>query len=569
MGSACSVPWLHSSAAVSPQLDAYSFPPRSTALAAFFSMEQPRWIAERALGSASLLTRDSFTWNRVLAYGGTAVLKASLHKGVDRVFAVKAIDKGVMFSHKLGPSVRREVVVQSYLNGLDRFATRLFNVTEDDTSLLLVMELAPGGTLRDVVKRCGGRLSEDAAKFYVAELAQALGILHESGFLHGDIKPRNICLDAGGHVKLVDFGSARRVLQRVSGEFAKLPPDGTQWITPDFAAPELVSRDPYTPAVDWFSLGAVMFELLTGSPPFRCAVGVGAQCDVGANVRSGSRGPLPRTLSEEGADFLTALLRQQPERRLSFDGIRSHRWMAGVDWSRVRARTYRAPFVPELRFRGDTRYFPGTGKPARFRGRGAEPLSMVERSYASVKNFPLCSEIRASSVGTIGHSHSTPSMHHRLSSSASGSASRAPEGGRSRAASAAQRRPSTGMLITHRGEVQRVATGSSPVITSQAEPHWPAGAQIGMTHSAEASELQVIRPFASTGQGESTVAAYSMAPDILTTVSGSVASSQRQWSEQQLSGKPAVTPSTKDIAAVVASSRRRLNASQKPSASHA
>jgi serine/threonine protein kinase len=376
----------------------YRFPPDSLGGASVFRhTECPEWVAVRALGSSSLLNAGNFTWTRNLAKGGTSLLQASLHSGVGKIYAVKAIDKRKLLDRKLGPSVRREIILQSYLNGLDGFAVNLFNVTHSDRSLLLLMELACGGSLADLLERRKQPMNEPEARFYVAETAAALSLLHHEQYLHGDVKPRNLCLDAAGHIKLVDFGSSRRVLCHDDGRFANIVPDGSEWITTDYAAPERIGRKAYNPAIDWFALGGVLFTCLTDTPPF--SAGRESRREVERRILAGDRRPLPPHLSESCVQFLNGLQRTDPMCRFSFADVREHPWMAGVDWDRVHSRSYQPPFVPELRFRGDTRYFPPVksshDQPA------AGPGS-PEALYASLENFPLCSEVRKPSFGVGG-----------------------------------------------------------------------------------------------------------------------------------------------------------------------
>lgn len=448
-------------------------------------------------------------WRKVLGRGGTSTIQACLHRAVGKVFAVKSISKHELYMQKLGPSVRREVIVHSYLNGLDGFASKLFNVTEDESSLMLVMGLACGGTLRDMSVRAGGKVTESAARFYIAEAAVALGLLHDEQYLHGDIKPRNICIDAGGHVVLVDFGSSRRVLRRDSGKFATISPDGTEWMTTDYAAPELIERRPYGPAVDWFSLGAVMFELLTGSPPFSEGAG-SLRRDTEANIRNGSRRRLPGGVSEDCADVLNRLLRQDPDRRLDAEGLLAHPWMAGVDVHRVRSRSYRPPFVPELRFRGDTRYFPvPTSSPRRHRDSRSQAIAT---GYAAAANFPLCSQVRPptlpaavlrltrSSPAMAGraHKHATSSGRSRARHSKSGVVPRRSSAHASDLASpssiglAADATPS----VAIESAVAEAVSGSMRFSRTGASPSSP-------MHAVESSSLVVTRPFGVEGESYS------------------------------------------------------------------
>ncbi|GAA5827013.1 hypothetical protein JCM10212_005324, partial [Sporobolomyces blumeae] len=131
---------------------------------------------------------------------------------------------------------------------------------QDDENLFMVLDLMLGGDLRFHLDRLG-TIKEDAVRFYVAEMALALGDLHKRGIVHRDIKPDNILLDEKGHAHLTDFNIAvhfteRRALTSVAGSMA-------------YMAPEVLSKRGYFSTVDWWSLGVVAYELLFGKRPYR------------------------------------------------------------------------------------------------------------------------------------------------------------------------------------------------------------------------------------------------------------------------------------------------------------
>lgn len=312
---------------------------------------------------------------------------AALHETVGKIFALKAMDRYLLFTRQLVADVQREVAFQSHLDGLEGFSPRLFNVTQDSTYTYLVMEFIPGGTLERLCKTVRQPMAEDVARFYVAEIACGLALLHSLHFVHGDIKPRNVMIDALGHIKLVDFGTARNLhynpLERC---FTPIRREGA-WLTTDFAAPELLQDLPYTTGVDWYSLGALAAALVTGHPPpSMVSRRTGKLQDT--RVMDRWLGSLTVTTSLRG--LLHGLLAADPLRRYKFDDISSHEWMKGVDWSHVRARRCWPPFIPSLRFRADLRYFAST-TPRRPGGK------LVPRSFAARYTDASMFTIRTSS----------------------------------------------------------------------------------------------------------------------------------------------------------------------------
>ena len=142
----------------------------------------------------------------------------------------------------------------------------LYLVGEADGLPYFTMKLAAGGTLADKISRDGKWNTKDAAELMVL-VGGGVQFAHEHGVIHRDLKPANILVDAGGSVKLLDFGIAKLL----SGE-GSTDPDATlagqQAFTPDYAAPEQVRGESVSTATDLYSLGVVLYELLTGSRPF-------------------------------------------------------------------------------------------------------------------------------------------------------------------------------------------------------------------------------------------------------------------------------------------------------------
>ncbi|CAM9978801.1 unnamed protein product, partial [Hapterophycus canaliculatus] len=162
--------------------------------------------------------------------------------------------------------IKAAIVVQAEIDTLARmqhpFIVHLFAVHQDDARCMLVLEYAAGGELLHRIRK-RLRLPDGEAKFYAAEIADALQYMHnEAGIIYHDLKPENILLAADGHVKVVDFGLA-------------LDAEAKQWDecrmgTSMYMAPELANhrvQGAHAPAVDWWSFGCVVYEMLSGTLP--------------------------------------------------------------------------------------------------------------------------------------------------------------------------------------------------------------------------------------------------------------------------------------------------------------
>jgi serine/threonine protein kinase len=184
--------------------------------------------------------------------------------------------------------------------------------------------------------------SEETAAFYMAEMVLALSHLHDDlGVVYRDLKPENCLLDAHGHLLLTDFG-----LSKVAVDDAD---DTCHSIlgTVEYMAPEVIQGKKYGKAVDWWSLGALGVDLLTGHPPFRGPNHAKIQDNI---VRQ--KLILPFFLSADAKDLLTRLLRKEPAKRLGSNmprdlaTIKRHRFFRKIDWTRLAARDLDPPIQP-------------------------------------------------------------------------------------------------------------------------------------------------------------------------------------------------------------------------------
>lgn len=124
------------------------------------------------------------------------------------------------------------------------------------------MDFINGGELFYHLSQAGS-FDEARAKFYAAEVILALDYLHKSGVVYRDLKPENILIDSDGHVKLTDFGLSKEGLDQNGGMTESFC--GTS----EYLAPEIISEKQYSYSVDWYALGLVIFEMVSGSNPFK------------------------------------------------------------------------------------------------------------------------------------------------------------------------------------------------------------------------------------------------------------------------------------------------------------
>ena len=180
------------------------------------------------------------------------------------IYALKILRKVDVIKLKQIDHVRHERAVLADVAG-HPFITNLLASFSDHDSLYMLLDYVPGGELFSYLRKLR-RFDESVAKFYAAEIVLVLEYLHETqdGVAYRDLKPENLLLDKDGHIKLVDFGFAKRLGQGGNSQTETYTLCGT----PEYLAPEVIHNKGHTTAVDWWALGILIYEFLTGYPPF-------------------------------------------------------------------------------------------------------------------------------------------------------------------------------------------------------------------------------------------------------------------------------------------------------------
>uniref|UniRef100_H3AHE2 non-specific serine/threonine protein kinase n=1 Tax=Latimeria chalumnae TaxID=7897 RepID=H3AHE2_LATCH len=170
-------------------------------------------------------------------------------------FALKAMSIPDVIRLKQEQHVHNEKSVLKEVN--HPFVIRLYWTNHDERFLYMLMEYVPGGELFSYLRNMG-RFNNSTGLFYSAEIVCAIEYLHSKEIVYRDLKPENILLDRYGHIKLTDFGFAKKLVDRT----------WTLCGTPEYLAPEVIQSKGHGRAVDWWALGVLIFEMLSGFPPF-------------------------------------------------------------------------------------------------------------------------------------------------------------------------------------------------------------------------------------------------------------------------------------------------------------
>ncbi|KAF7285490.1 hypothetical protein GWI33_010588 [Rhynchophorus ferrugineus] len=230
------------------------------------------------------------------------------------------------------------------------FIVKLFKTFKDAKYLYMLMESCLGGELWTVL-RDKGHFDDNTTRFYTACVVEAFHYLHSRNIIYRDLKPENLLLDAQGYVKLVDFGFAK-----------KLQTGRKTWTfcgTPEYVAPEVILNKGHDISADYWSLGVLMFELLTGTPPFN---GSDPMKTYNVILKGIDAIDFPKNITKNATVLIKKLCRDNPAERLGYQkggisDIQKHKWFDGFNWEGLINRTLIPPILPKIRGVVDTSNF--------------------------------------------------------------------------------------------------------------------------------------------------------------------------------------------------------------------
>ncbi|KAK7150492.1 hypothetical protein R3I93_011664 [Phoxinus phoxinus] len=284
---------------------------------------------------------EDFSFLQVLGKGSFGKVMLARLKSDHRVFAVKMLKKDVILQDDdvEATMIEKRVLTLSHQHP---FLTQLYYCFQTADRLFFVMEFVNGGDLMFHIQKCR-RFDEPRAQFYAAEVILALMFLHSKGIIYRDLKLDNILLDRHGHCKLADFGMCKEEIfhGKLTSTFCG---------TPDYIAPEIILEELYGVSVDWWALGVLLYEMLSGHAPFEAETEDELfECILKEEIIYSS------WLSNEAEDILRGLLTRDPACRLGCmdrdggeEAITAHTFFTGLDWEKLNKREITPPFTPRI-----------------------------------------------------------------------------------------------------------------------------------------------------------------------------------------------------------------------------
>ncbi|XP_061644350.1 ribosomal protein S6 kinase alpha-6 isoform X4 [Phyllopteryx taeniolatus] len=269
------------------------------------------------------------------SFGKVFLVRKIVGPDASQLYAMKVLKKA---SLKVRDRVRTKMERDILVEVNHPFIVKLHYAFQTEGKLYLILDFLRGG---DVFTRLSKEVmfTEEDVKFYLAELALALDHLHNLGIVYRDLKPENILLDEAGHVKLTDFGLSKESVDADKKAYSFCG-------TVEYMAPEVVNRRGHTQSADWWSLGVLMFEMLTGTLPFQ-----GKDRNETMNMILKAKLGMPQFLSLEAQSLLRMLFKRNPTNRLGAgpDGveeIKRHAFFSTIDWNKLYRRELQPPFKP-------------------------------------------------------------------------------------------------------------------------------------------------------------------------------------------------------------------------------
>jgi serine/threonine protein kinase len=283
----------------------------------------------------------------LLGCGGFGAVELVEHIPTSTSYALKAVSKGYVVDQEMEDSIMNEKAILMKTNS--PFIINLYECYSGAQFLYFLLDAALGGELYATYMHFGFAGSEAHARFYSGSTMYALEYLHQQHIIYRDLKPENLLLTSEGRLKLTDMGLSKFAFGKAF----------TTCGTPDYFSPEMIHAIGHTVATDWWALGVVIFEMMSGYPPFEAE----SPWLIYDKVLEGiSKVWFPPECEGTVGDLICNLLENEPGLRLPMrpggtQNIKSHPWYSTFDWEALRNQTLTPPFKPEVKSHTDRSNF--------------------------------------------------------------------------------------------------------------------------------------------------------------------------------------------------------------------
>lgn len=298
--------------------------------------------------------RDELQICGMLGAGGFGTVDLYEHTKTHKFYALKSMSKGYILEAGMKECVMSEKEILWSCNS--DFIIHLYAAYNMAESLQLLMEVALGGDLHVLYQRRGFYGSKAHAAFYSAGVTCAFVHLHRRKVVYRDLKPENVLINETGHVKLTDMGLAKVCLGKTY----------TVCGTPDYFAPEMLRQSGHSFALDWWTLGIFIYELLAGDPPFEAPDPMSIYRNISQGI---NKVRFPPSCGPPASGLVKRLLVDDPAGRIAMQpggvaNLEKHAFYGGMDWDAFRELKVEPPYRPKLSSPKDRRNFRANPKDA-------------------------------------------------------------------------------------------------------------------------------------------------------------------------------------------------------------
>mmetsp|Transcript_10373 Transcript_10373/g.11959 ORF Transcript_10373/g.11959 Transcript_10373/m.11959 type:complete len:653 (+) Transcript_10373:242-2200(+) len=305
---------------------------------------------------AEYIQLENLISHAIIGEGGFSLVRMVEDRSTGYIHALKVMNKHDITVRKQQDHVNNE---RSILDSLSHpFIMSLIKTFQDENRLFMLLELVQGGELFSRVCNSGG-LSSKSAQFYAACVTEGISYLHRKHIVYRDLKLENLVIAADGYLKIIDFGFAK-ILQ--PGERAH-----TLCGTPDYLSPETVLRKGHWHPTDLWSIGVLVYEMLTQCSPFASSSSSNSQEETFRNILRGHEAvdwfQLRQVFSSNdqfqvARRMLQRLWDPNPATRITCNGLKLHPFfISSISWEKLRNQAYEPPWLPQLSGPTDTRHF--------------------------------------------------------------------------------------------------------------------------------------------------------------------------------------------------------------------
>ena len=278
---------------------------------------------------------EDFKFIRLIGIGSFGKIYVASKKSSNKLYAIKILNKKNVNNKMELQNIKTERTVLAKLN--HPFIMKLYYAFQTKGNLYFITEFMHGGELNyHIYKEPNNYFSEEKTRFYAAEIISAINYLHNNNCIYRDLKPENVLIDRSGHIKLIDFG-----LSKLCEGF----PCKTKTLcgTPEYLAPEVIFEKEYGIEVDWWSLGVIIYEMLSGYLPFKIIPSE----KISKNIYK-QRIKIFNHFSKNAENLIKRLLEYNPKKRLKYNEIIHHPFFQGTNWDKIERLETNPPFVPDL-----------------------------------------------------------------------------------------------------------------------------------------------------------------------------------------------------------------------------